>query len=125
DGHDEAVLGADDGWIYAINLADENGGANTASLEWALEVGAPVSTLAAGDVDRDGFQELLVSTAAGQGIVLDSLGVALDIINPDGSCFEVGTVDVDGIAYGVAIVDLLLNGVLVDSVDVGEGGMWT
>src|SRR5690606_12143306 len=58
-------------------------------------------------------------------IVLDSLGVALDIINPDGSCFEVGTVDVDGIAYGVAIVDLWLNGVLVDSVDVDEGGMWT
>lgn len=125
DGHDEAVLGADDGWVYALNLADENGGANTASLEWALEVGAPVSSLAAGDVDRDGFQELLVSTAAGQGIVLDSLGVALDIINPDGSCFEVGTVDVDGIAYGVAVVDLWLNGVLVDSVDVGEGGMWT
>jgi MYXO-CTERM domain-containing protein len=126
DGHDEAIVGADDGWVYALDIAsDDVNGANGSpgSILWALEVGAPVSQIAAGDVDEDGFQELLVATEAGQGIVLDSLGVGLDITGPDDSCFEVGTVEVTGTARGLAFVDVHLNGDLVDTVAV-EGPSW-
>jgi hypothetical protein len=125
DGHDEAIVGADDGWVYAIDIAnDEASGGEIGSIEWALEVGAPVSQLAAGDVDDDGFQELLVATEAGQGIVLDSLGVTLEITGPDDSCFEVGTVEVTGTAHGLAFVDVHLNGELAHTVAV-EGSSWT
>lgn len=128
DGHDEAIVGADDGWVYALDIASEdaNGGGigSTGLIEWALEVGAPVSQIAAGDVDDDGFQELLVATEAGQGIVLDSLGAKLEITGPDDSCYEVGTVEVTGTARGLAFVDVLLNGELAETVAV-EGSSWT
>lgn len=128
DGHDEAIVGADDGWVYALDIAndDVNAGGSGAvgSIEWALEVGAPVSQLAAGDVDDDGFQELLVATEAGQGIVLDSLGATLEITGPGDSCLQVGTVEVTGTAHGVAFVDVLLNGELAETVAV-EGSSWT
>jgi MYXO-CTERM domain-containing protein len=118
DGHDEAIVGGDDGWVYAINIADMDG-----SLEWSLQVGAPVSQLAAGDVDDDGFQELLVATEAGQGIVLDSLGVVLEILAPGNSCLEHNKVEVSGKAHGIVFVDVLLNGELVNTVAV-EGSSW-
>jgi hypothetical protein len=125
DGHDEAIVGADDGWVYALGIAhDDTNDGGMGSIEWALEVGAPVSQLAAGDVDDDGFQELLVATEAGQGIVLDSIGVALEITGPDDDCFEVGTIEVTGTAQGVAFVDVHLNGELVDTVAV-EGSGWS
>jgi MYXO-CTERM domain-containing protein len=125
DGHDEAIVGADDGWVYALDIAnDDVSSGGVGSIEWALEVGAPVSQLAAGDVDDDGFQELLVATEAGQGIVLDSVGAALEITGPGDSCFEVGTVEVTGTAYGVAFVDVHLNGELAETVMV-EGSSWS
>jgi MYXO-CTERM domain-containing protein len=126
DGHDEAIIGADDGWVYALGITNEDSseGGGIGSLEWALEVGAPVSQLAAGDVDDDGFQELLVSTEAGQGIVLDSVGATLEITGPDDSCFEVGTVEVTGTAHGLAFVDVLLNGELAETVAV-QSSSWT
>lgn len=125
DGHDEAIVGADDGWVYALDIASEDGSNGPiGSILWALEVGAPVSQIAAGDVDADGFQELLVATEAGQGIVLDSIGAKLDITGPDDSCFEVGTVDVTGTAFGLAFVDVLLNGELAEAIAIA-GSTWT
>lgn len=57
-GHPVAVVGSDDGWLYAVDAC-------SATLAFAVPFGAAVGAIAFGDTDGDGLDELLA--AAGDG----------------------------------------------------------
>jgi MYXO-CTERM domain-containing protein len=57
-GRPSAVVGSSDGWLYAVNPCD-------ATMDFAVNFGAPVGAVAFGDTDGDGLDEVLVSVADG------------------------------------------------------------
>jgi hypothetical protein len=56
--HPTAVVGSSDGWLYGINPC-------AGSLDFSVNVGAPVGEAAFGDTDGDGNDEILVTAADG------------------------------------------------------------
>jgi|GEM_PF-1868266 len=123
DGYEEAIVGAADGWIYAVNVsaADPEG----PGLVWSFSSDAAVRALAAADTDGDGYDEILVSTDNGTGSVLDGLGVAVNITSPTGvACIPSTVFEVTGTAVGVATVEVLVGGSSISG-DVGaSSGSW-
>jgi hypothetical protein len=113
DGAIEAVVGTEDGWLYAVGGPPEFG------ARWAIEVGAGVRALAMADVDGDGAGEVLVSTDAGDGIVVDGLGVSLEI---SADCVSGGQAHVVGSTSGLDTVQFYVNGVQSGAIEVGGGG---
>lgn len=117
----EAVVGDASGHVFAINVHPDE----AMGREWMIAVGSPVGQLAAGDVDGDGMQEVLVATEGGEGLVIDSLGVQLAITAPaDEVCLATTTVDVEGLATNIESVDLEANGVPGDQGLAAGGGDW-
>jgi MYXO-CTERM domain-containing protein len=57
-GHPTAVVGSDDGWLYALDAC-------TGKLDFTFEIGAAVGEAVFGDTDGDGKDEVLVSAADG------------------------------------------------------------
>ena len=58
DGRVEFVVGAEDGWLYALD-------AKTGALTWSLDLGSPAGDPIAADFEGNGFAEILVPTADG------------------------------------------------------------
>ncbi|MBI4706154.1 MAG: hypothetical protein HY744_34090, partial [Deltaproteobacteria bacterium] len=58
DGQDEILIGADDGYLYSLAVAD-------GAVELAAQLGAPVVHVVAADIDKDPQIEILVSLADG------------------------------------------------------------
>jgi hypothetical protein len=58
EGHPSALMGSTDGWLYAINPC-------TFDLEYAVNLENAVGTVAFGDTDGDGLDEILVEVADG------------------------------------------------------------
>jgi MYXO-CTERM domain-containing protein len=124
DGHDEAIVGTRPGWLYAVNVASAD--ADPPTLEWAFELGSGVMDLAIADVDSDAEAEVLVSTRDGQGLVVDSLGVLLEITEPgEGECLGVVAVQVEGTATNIVTVDLDVNAIPGDQGIDATSGTWT
>jgi len=67
DGTDEIVVGSDDGYLYALHASD-------GSLDFSLDLGAPVVHVIAADVDLDPALELLASLADGRLVAIDGPG---------------------------------------------------
>jgi MYXO-CTERM domain-containing protein len=63
-GTDDAVFGADDGYLYAVNSSD-------GSLLFTVNLGAPVVHLIAANVDLDPELELVASIADGRLVAID------------------------------------------------------
>jgi len=57
-GEPSAVVGSDDGWLYAVNPC-------TLALQFSMHFGAPVGAVAFGDTDGDGLDNMVVSVADG------------------------------------------------------------
>lgn len=123
DGDEEAIVGTAEGYVYAVNVAADEG---MPSLEWAVLVGDAVVQLAVADPDGDGYQEILVASNGGQGLVIDSLGVFLDITAPEGDqCYGATTVEVVGVSEGISEVDLSANAVPGDQGVDASNGKWS
>lgn len=67
DGADEVVVGADDGFLYALRGSD-------GSLLFSFDLGAPVVHTIAADIDKDDRVELLCALADGTLVALDAPG---------------------------------------------------
>lgn len=93
DGDDEAVLGSDDGHLYALN-------GNDGSLAWALSLGAPVVHVIAADLDKDDKVELLCALDDGTLVALDAAGGYLNDVQPDPPDAGVGGSGASGGAAG-------------------------
>jgi hypothetical protein len=124
DGSDEVLFGSRAGWLYALNVAIDEG---TPSVEWSLFLGNPVARLAAGDVDADGFDELLVSTADSVARVLDTLGVSITITGPlPGDCITGTTLEIVGTSTNIETVSVRVAGQLVaEDIAVAGDGSWS
>jgi hypothetical protein len=125
DGHDEAIVGAADGYVYALDVAaaDPDG----PGLLWAwFGGGAPIEFLAAADVDGDSFLEILVSASDGSARVIDGLGVSIEIVQPQADdCLESTTFSVCGTSNQVDYVDVLVQGLpRAEQLEVNEDGSW-
>jgi hypothetical protein len=67
DGTEEVVLGSDDGYLYALHAAD-------GSVEFSIDLGAPIEHVIAADIDLDPELEIIVSLADGRLLAIDGLG---------------------------------------------------
>lgn len=67
DGKEDIVVGADDGWLYAVSATD--GG-----KVFSLDLGAPVARVIAANVDLDPELEIVVSTTDGHLVAVDEPG---------------------------------------------------
>jgi len=125
DGHDEAVVGGADGYVYALDVATEDPEAPGLLWDW-FGGGAPISGLAAADVDGDTFLEVLVTASDGTARVIDGLGVSIAIVQPDPEdCLESTTFSVCGTSLGVDLVDVHVQGLpRAEQLSVNEDGSW-
>ncbi len=57
-GRPSAVVGSSDGWLYAVNPCD-------GTLDFSVDFGSPVGSVAFGDTNGDSLDEILVSVADG------------------------------------------------------------
>jgi len=123
DGYEEAIVGAVDGTIYAVDVATAD--PDAPGLAWSFDAGAAVQSLAAADTDGDGYQELLVSTDDGRGSVIDGLGVVVEILDPTGAtCIPSTVFEVSGESVGIDSVEVLVAGSGISG-DVPAGdGTW-
>ena len=123
DGAEDAVVGTEDGRLYAVDLVADDG--TGPSLAWHFQVGAAVGNLAAAEMTGDDSYEVLVSTQDGLVHVVGPIGVDLEIEYPSqGECVGLGEFVVRGSARGIASVDLFGAGRLGDSGIVSTGGSW-
>jgi hypothetical protein len=125
DGHDEAVVGGADGYVYAVDVASADPGAPGLLWSW-FGGGAPIHRLAAADVDGDSYLEILVSASDGTARVIDGLGVGIEIVQPvAGDCLESTTFFVCGTSNQVDAVDILVQGLpRAEQLSVNEDGSW-
>ena len=120
DGDDalEVVVGAKDGWVYAVDIAEP-------SLDWRIFVGARVVNLAAADVDGDDRLELLVAADDGTARVIDGLGVDVTITSPDpADCVKTSPLLLRGTSRGVDGVRMEVAGRSVEA-ELADDGAWT
>jgi MYXO-CTERM domain-containing protein len=68
DGHDDVVVGSDEGWLYALHGTD-------GSLIWALPSASPVVFVIAANLDEDPALELLCSRLDGTLAAVDRAGM--------------------------------------------------
>ncbi len=109
DGYDEVICGGDDGYVYGLNVHEDDGGP---SLEWTYYIGTPIRSIAAADVDGDTYDEILIGCQDSKVRTLDSLGITLVIEEPeDGICLPTTEFTVSGTATGVHHVDVMIAGV--------------
>ena len=124
DGYEEAIVGATDGWIYAVDVA--LGDLDAPGLAWTLEAGASVRGLAASDTDGDGYDEILVSTDNGRGSLIDGIGVAIEILSPqEGGCVPATEFQVSGTSIGLTSVEIVFGGSSVSGDVDATSGTWT
>ncbi len=123
DGFEEAVVGTEDGRIYAVNLVA--GDADAPSLAWYFQVSAAVGSLAAADMDGEPGDEILASSEDGLVHVVGAVGVCLVIEYPENdSCVPTGEFVVRGRSCGVASVDVYGAGAPGSTDIVATGGSW-
>lgn len=123
DGFEEAVVGTEDGRVYAVNIVDGDEGAP--SLAWYFQVSAAVGALAAAEMDGEPGDELLVSTRDGLVHVVGAVGVCLEIEYPaQGECVPTGEFVVRGRSCGVDSVDVFGAGAPGSANIVARSGEW-
>lgn len=123
DGYEEAIVGATDGWIYAVDVALDD--PDAPGLAWTLEAGSAVRALAAADVDGDGFDEILVSLDGGRGAAIDGVGVSLAIAEPaEGACVPSTEFEVSGTSFGIDSVEVFFGGSSVSGDVDASSGVW-
>src|SRR5262249_21286043 len=62
------IIGSTDGYLYIVEAC-------SMSLKWAVWLGAPVGEPTVGDVDGDGYDEIMVAAADGYVYGLDHPGI--------------------------------------------------
>ncbi|MFN7143956.1 MAG: FG-GAP-like repeat-containing protein, partial [Myxococcota bacterium] len=123
DGHVEALVAHDDGYLYAVNLAPAEGGT---SLAWSLYLGSPVYAVRTLDADGDGVLEVMVLANDGTARLVDGGETFVDISVPnDGACLDDEQLTLSGTSEGTFEVEILLQGLSVGRVPVEEDGTWT
>ena len=112
DGHEEAIIGALDGYLYALDIdLDE---VSEPTLLWSVYTGAPVHILRVADVDGDGNDEIVLAGPDSRVQVFDGLGSSISIDQPvEGECLSTSAFTIAGTAISVASVDVLMGGTLV------------
>ncbi len=119
DGYDELIVGGDDGWVYALNVHEKDGGP---SLEWTYYIGIPVHALRVADVDGDTHDEVIVVCQDSRVRILDGLGVSMaSAALIDGDPRYATEISILGKSDGVDHVDLYVAGVMVGT-EVTQGG---
>lgn len=78
DGAEDVVVGADDGWIYALRAVD-------GTKVFTVDLGSPVVHVIAANIDLDPALELVASTADGRLHALDEPGLYKAKRDPDGA----------------------------------------
>jgi MYXO-CTERM domain-containing protein len=122
DGHVEALVGHDDGTLYAVNLSPAEG---TPSLAWSAYLGSPVNSVRVLDADGDGTLEVLVLANDGTARLLDGGDTVVSIDTPiDGACSSDESLVLSGTAEGVDQVEVFLQGISQGRVPVTDGA-WT
>jgi MYXO-CTERM domain-containing protein len=123
DGHVEALVGHDDGRLYALNLATTEG---PPSLVWWSYLGSPVYSVRVLDADGDGTVEVLVLANDGTARLIDGGSAVVTIDEPiDGACSSDGDLVLSGTAEAVDEVEIFLQGVSQGRYPVSDGGAWT
>ncbi|HRI68311.1 MAG TPA: FG-GAP-like repeat-containing protein [Polyangium sp.] len=114
DGHMEALVAHDDGYLYAVNIATAEG---PPAIAWTTYLGAPVSSLNVADLDNDGALEILASVQDGHLYIVDNDPAHVTIDQPAiGACITPSTIQVSGNAFGVEEIVVSVNGAPVATV---------
>ena len=109
DGHDEAIVGSNDGYLYAVNVDVSEAG--SPDLLWSIFVGVPVEGLAVADVDGDSSDEIIVTGADGKVRVYAARAAELTIEDPlEDECLPETRFEVRGSATNVDAVDVFMGG---------------
>ena len=121
DGHDEAIVGSTDGYLYAVNIDTLEEGAP--NLIWRAFIGVPIEGIGVADADGDGADEVIVTGPDGVVRVYTARDVDLAIEGPPADeCLTESTFEVWGTAIGVETLDVYIGGrVAASDVPVGEG----
>ncbi len=122
DGWEEALVGGEDGFVYAVNIAFVEVGA-TPQLLWSFYVGSAVRSVRAGDTDGDGLLEVIVGSEDGTVRAIASSPSSLEILQPEDLCVGEPEVLVSGSAQGLEEVCVFIGG-LEQGCDGVEDGGW-
>ncbi|MCK6529837.1 choice-of-anchor D domain-containing protein [Myxococcota bacterium] len=118
DGFEEAIVGVDEGYLYAVDVAEDEVG-STPTLLWSLFIGTRIWSIHPADVDSDGEMELLVASDDGYLHAVDGTPASLTITEPpNDACLDTPTFTVAGVASGVEEVLIEANYALEDTVPV-------
>lgn len=123
DGHVEALVAHDEGYLYAVNLAPDEGGP---SLAWSLYLGSPVYTVRPMDADGDGTLEVLVLPNDGTARLVDGGATFVDILLPEeGACSTEAELTLSGVARDVDAIEVFIQGLSQGRPPVGADGTWS
>ena len=121
DGHVEALVAHDDGYLYALNVAPAEG----TSLAWSAYLASPVFSVRPIDADADGSLEVLVLANEGSARLIDGGDVFVEVVDPeDEACVGDAKYELSGTAEGVDEVEIYVQGVSQGYYPV-EDGEWT
>jgi len=112
DGYGEAIVGALDGYLYALDV--DPGEVTAPALLWSAYTGVPIHALLAADVDGDGADEIVLAGPDSRVQVFDGIDASITIDQPmEGECIPASTFTVAGTATGVGFVDVRMGGTLL------------
>jgi len=124
DGFEEALVGARDGYLYALNVEQDE--VATPTLEWSVFTGVPVEGLSVADTDGDGLDEVVVVGPESAVRIIDGMGAFLSIDDPGNeACLDTMPFSISGSAELVTTVDVWIGGVLAAAGIAVESGAWS
>ncbi|MDP2308247.1 MAG: FG-GAP-like repeat-containing protein [Pseudomonadota bacterium] len=123
DGHVEALVAHDEGYLYAVNLAPAEG---APGLAWSLYLGSPVYTVRPMDADGDGTLEVMVLANDGTARLIDGGETFVDILLPEeGACSTDEELTLSGTAQDADAIEVFLQGLSQGLEPVAADGTWS
>ena len=121
DGYPEALVGGDDGYVYAVDVHTAEG---PPAVLWSRPFGSPVSQVLPMDTDGDGELELVIQPDDGATWILDGGDAWVEVSADLSACDDGEALTLTGRSEAVDAVWIYLNGAVKARVTPGADGAW-